>query len=369
MIFVTSFVYETYANSLRIMKQIEPEKNVNNNQNKTITELVKEQTEAIKKIVSLQRPTQIDYPTVTRKDPDIKSEVKLKEEKEKESIEQLRIKCQHLFKVMSKNDDNSPTTRQPLTTTFATAIPFGPALKPDFLKNKPKFTTNINDEIETTSASTQQIIENLSADSTQLNPIVSVPVNDKQDFLYPYTANDNSIKYIKLEPVILQRMLMSNGQNYFYWYRTVPNYVKYAEPHQQLFQTQEQSKYSIKYVVPSSTPAMTTTKPITTTTTTPRTTTVSTTTPTITSAYAAINNVNANGYKHEFKFVVPYNFNNDKNLYANGQIDPYAYYPKYFQPNTMNVQIPYVPTFQMIKTLSVPNDGNDSSYQLSEEKI
>lgn len=368
---------------------------IKSNSNKTISELVKEQAEAIKKIVSAQKPinTQIDYPTVTRKDPD----TKLKEIKEQESIEELRVKCQHLFKITNRNDDGDPNYSSAITTsTFATVLPFGPPQKPEFLKHK-KINNPNHQNIEsfeakptapiatTPTPSQQQEIminnDNMAAESTQTNPVISN--YDEDNYYYPYPTNDKAVKYIKLEPVILQRLLMSNGQSYFYWYQTVPNnYVKYAEPHTLSTSSSNQyntynnlvqdntnnnnnnKKYNVQYVVPAPinsnnldlTASTTTTEKSTTKSYHLTETTGATLMPTTLSnqQQQLINN----GYKHEFKFVIPYSFKQVVYPTANyqQQFDPYAYYPKFLQPNTMNVQVPYQPTFHMIKSLSIPND-------------
>lgn len=397
MIFLTSLIYETYTSSLPLTKQYEDEKTTEktivikpSNQNKTISDLVKEQAETIKKIVSSQKQSQIDYPTVTRREPDIKMDSNIKEKKERESIEQLRLKCQHLFKLMNKNEDGASTIQTTAaiesTTPFATIIPFGPAIKPEFLKNKSKPTTqNLDNVYIFESTSPQQELtnnDNLAVESTQQNPIVIKPFlnedsnnnyNNVQGLSYSYPTNGpngQEVKYIKLEPVILQRMLLSNGQNYFYWYRTVPNYMKYAEPaqyNQQLNSVQDHNTQLIyDYPLPvTATPrnVPTTTRGKQTTQTLPQTTTTVPTTTTTTQQTVAPDN----SYKHEFKFVVPYSFTGKQSLHASQQFDPYAYYPKYLQPNTMNVQVPYMPTFNMIKTLNIPKIDENLSYNDGEK--
>lgn len=509
LIIISSFYYDVYGQ----FKQLNIEKN--NVNNKTTTDLEREQAEIIKKIVS----SQLDHPVPTKAGDDVKinresinAETKLvmideantkedsiikesaevaaiKEQKERESIELLRIKCQQLFKLSPKNDD--ALTHSMSTTTFATVIPFGPVIKPEFLKYKTKFTTpspitpaslttttttstteSSNTPITSTSTLKYQtdLSDNLAMESTQHEPIVLKPIThtneiNKKEFFYPYTSNvDETVKYVKLEPVILQRMLLSNGQNYYYWYRTVPNYVNYAYPYQyqgvnnngqylsnyqssdvqlqgntngnlqilngQYVTGQNPNVYGGQYEVITSQRVPVKTKPdlpkivlippqnsgtikppqkyVTTTrstTMTPITTTQSTTTTTTTTATprttkssptinvepavasptinweyrpvptsvpplpqpSSIDTIN-NGYKHEYKFVVPYNWNNAGKLYQqSNRFDPYAYYPKYFQPSTMNVQVPYVPTFQRIKTLDIPNDDIKST--IKEEKF
>jgi len=65
-------------------------------------------------------------------------------------------------------------------------------------------------------------------------------------------------------------------------------------------------------------------------------------------------------YKHEYRFVMPmYVPPPQKTSNYPYEFDPYAYYPQNLRPDFMNIPVPYAPNYQMIKTLSVPNENVD----------
>ncbi|XP_065161556.1 uncharacterized protein [Atheta coriaria] len=62
--------------------------------------------------------------------------------------------------------------------------------------------------------------------------------------------------------------------------------------------------------------------------------------------------------KHEFRFVIPMAVSGTRAQVSNYpyQFDPLAYLPKDQRPATMNIPVPYVPNYQMIRTLSIPSE-------------
>lgn len=179
----------------------------------------------------------------------------------------------------------------------------------------------------------------------------------------PTPPSPQNIKYIKLEPVILQKTILNDGRVIYYWHKSLPSTVQLA-PSVPMPQTQ---------TLPS-TPATTTTSTTpsggydfrnffpsfysfggseqSATTTTEKTTTAPSTTTSATSDAS-----DDLMYEQQLRFVVPVPYANadDQNIRKLGEFDQFAYYPKPLQPETVNLQVPYVPTFHMIKALAVPN--------------
>lgn len=140
-------------------------------QNKTIEQMMTDQTEAVRKIIEAQRQTEIDYPVVTKKESDIKQVT----EKAKESIDEIHVQCQQLLK------QQTSTTTTTTTTTHRPeerpSKPFGPFIKPD--SNRRKFNGLVNE-------------------------------------------NADNVKLIKFEPVILQKTILKDGQVVYYWHKSLP---------------------------------------------------------------------------------------------------------------------------------------------------
>lgn len=62
-------------------------------------------------------------------------------------------------------------------------------------------------------------------------------------------------------------------------------------------------------------------------------------------------------YAQQLKFVVPVPVNDDEGtipVRSPWSFDPYVYYPKPLQPNSINVKVPYNPMFHVIKAVKVP---------------
>lgn len=245
--------------------------------NKTVADLVQRQTDTIKQIISNHHR---DYPVITKYPADDKQK-----KNDNLSLEEIKIKCQHLARLA--------TTPPPRNTTSGFYI--------------------------TTDEPPQ---------STTPKPV--------------------PIKYIKLEPVILQKTIMSDGRTIYYWHKSIPSQIAPVSP---------------------STPPPTTTTTTTTTTapvynfrnffpsfysigsseSAPATTTEKTTTTEKPDEMQL--------YQQQLKFVVPVPYAplDDQIVRKPWEFDQYAYYPKPLQPENVNLQVPYVPTFHVIKAVAVPN--------------
>lgn len=135
-------------------------------QNKTIEQIMTDQTEAVRKIIEAQRQTDIDYPVVTKKE---------------ENIEEIKLQCEELLKQKPK-----ATTAATSTTTTTTqkpeevrAKPLGPFVKPNLNANRRRFNGVVNENVD-------------------------------------------NVKLIKFEPVILQKTIMKDGQVVYYWHKSLP---------------------------------------------------------------------------------------------------------------------------------------------------
>lgn len=305
------------------------------------------------------------------------------------SLDELKIRCQHFAKLFNNNRNDSA-----------------------FIQNK-------NDRIEQisyTSKLTNHKPFNLQKRPVYIQPniIARVPMIQKTNGFYittqPTTTTtkkpttpvplQHSIKYIRLEPVILQKTILNDGRTIYYWHRSLPTAVQYStnkklnneDVRKHTKNSTELNKYD---TTTSSTTSTTTTSssslsssyydfrnlfpsfynaryeiPPTTSTTSSSTTTTTTTTPTTTKVQEQQNDELL--YTHQLRFVVPVPYeNSDKTTLKHPlDFDQFAYYPKVLQPSTINVQVPYTPTFQMIKTLTVPNIDyvNDGTVNQAEHK-
>ncbi|XP_044272169.1 uncharacterized protein LOC123016040 [Tribolium madens] len=243
--------------------------------NKTLSELVQRQTDAIKQIVSNHHR---DYPVITKYPADDKQK-----KPETLSIEDLKIKCQHLARLA--------TTPSPRNTT-----PNGHYITAD---DPPPVTT-------------------------------------------PKPA---PVKYIKLEPVILQKTIMSDGRTVYYWHKSIPSQIALATSTPPSTTTTAASGgYNFRNFFPSFYPiggsesvSQTTTEKTTTTEKSPE--------------------EGMQLYQQQLKFVVPvpYSPPEEQSVRKPWDFDQFAYYPKPLQPENMNLQVPYVPTFHVIKAVAIPN--------------
>ncbi|XP_017774719.1 PREDICTED: uncharacterized protein LOC108561345 [Nicrophorus vespilloides] len=203
--------------------------------NKTLSELVKEQTETIKKILLENK----QYPEMKEKAP---SKVLTKQEKEKQSIEELRLKCMNFFK-LGFGGSTTTTTPKPIQTI----IPFGPVMKPEFLRPKPVENGNFfyiahqpadvfgyrtNNKLgERLEPSASEINEEFTEKPfTTISPVMDETATNVEKFEAVTGATPNQkYKYVKLEPLVLQKTMLTNGKTYFYWYKPLPSTQSFVQ--------------------------------------------------------------------------------------------------------------------------------------------
>lgn len=398
------------------------EENNPSSANHTIGELIAQRTEDIKKIVAYQNQQQaIEYPVVTKLEPNYSEEVK--KQIEKLSIEELKIKCQHFSKLfqVNKTNANIPTVQNGvnpnqnvLNRSNNNHKPYSSQTRPVYIPPKttfkPKyFTTPKPNGFYITQGTTQKPTIH-----TQKTPI----------------------KYIRLEPVILQKTILSDGRTVYYWHRSLPTAVEvasdttqnnqlststdqtypsynnyygpppvynnynnipyaygnspyryapwsqnyapntYAAAYQNPYTSTEESSEKQKSTEATTESSTTSTTEQTsygygfgsflpfygyrqeeTTTTTTDATTTTTTTPQPTTEKLKPNNLL---YAQQLKFIIPVPYedlNGGTSISARNpwELDQYAYYPKELQPSTVNVQVPYNPTFHMIRAVALPS--------------
>lgn len=420
--FLTSLLAEKISSSYNLSEYQNLQNKSITRKNKTIDKLIKEQTDLIKQIVSNSRSAITEHPTTTTQKEVDKTE--LKQQKEKESIEDLIRKCQHLSK-NAPNEDNeekgisNSTKKDQITTVEA----FGPAIKPQFLENfklqaklqniQPQPKEEINNSSTTIKLSQSEPLTNaqLAADlKEKLDNSATTPlsvlenttlINGKESLENSFTTQDNyeseskqqsitisekpqfeeynrqlqnhlvqlPIQYVQFEPYVLQKIVFSSGKELFYWYKkypTIPQFLSVA--HQQLLEVNQQLATSnnenpTSPTVEVSQQLNTLQLPIN------QNYNLQTTKienkpekiPKYEIEYNTKNKPDNNLYRQEMKFVMsminpPAPPKNEDSAYTPPKFDAYAYYPKHLQPSTVNVRMPYVPTYHMIKTLSLPGN-------------
>nr|CAH7752094.1 unnamed protein product [Callosobruchus chinensis] len=402
-------------------------KNQTTQDKEDLQNLMSQQAENIKKIVA-------DQEEHIRGESPILESKQEPQSKELESmtLEELKSKCQQLYKLLSAA--NKTQLQQPLVNNNrlvnhklpeTSARPVYVQMKPSY-KSKYPTTTKPNGFYVT-----QPHV------STTKKPVSSSP-------------STPPIKYIRLEPVILQKTILSDGRTVYYWHRSLPTAVEYSNtqnsnyyqpPQQQIQQIQQiqqlqqqqqqqQQQYQQAYPVPqyasrypeypsagsyyvaspesigsytsrypgqrlvesqdrtqstSTEPSTTTTTEYSgyglsnflpfyslsrydstsSTTTEPTTTTSTTTIKPVTDKLASAEDLM---YAQQLKFIIPVPYDSGTNAVRKPwDFDQYAYYPKELQPSTVNVEVPYSPTFHMIRAIALPK-VEDKSDEMSINK-
>ncbi|RZB40537.1 hypothetical protein BDFB_012942, partial [Asbolus verrucosus] len=153
------------------------------------------------------------------------------------------------------------------------------------------------------------------------------------------------VKYIKLEPVILQKTILGDGRTIYYWHKSLPSAVQVAPAPSTPPPTTTTQGYNFRNFFPSfysaggAEPAgeATTEK-----------------TP------AALDRPEEVLYQQQLRFVVPvYVPPEESDPKKSWQHEQFAYYAKPPQPE-ITLQVPYVPTLHVIKTLTVANQNEAS---------
>lgn len=427
----------------------EPIYNSTNDKN-ILDEIANQQAENIKQIIAVEQREQagiMNYPGINKpvlqynepkkeqplyipqyNDPKKEQTLSL----DKLSLEELKLKCSHLAALLNSNKTSTTTTPPPnkyINYKFHETSP-----RPVYIP-RPSFRP-----IYSTTAKPNgfYITQNMKTPKPTLNVPPAAP-----------------IKYIRLEPVILQKTILSDGRTMYYWHKSLPTAVEYAnsavtqevpnnQPPAYVAPPQYEAppyKYGYNYnpytsnknvygypnngygmtnayYIPTKNNGgsyansypyiehaapernqhveVTTNEPTTTTEATTyngyglgnfipfysfsrgseASSTTTTTTPapdhtseiTITAKPVAEKHPGEELlYAQQLKFVVPVPLEGASYRYQWG-FDPYAYYPKELQPNSVNVQVPYTPTFHMIRAVQVPDNNNRRIDEVSVKK-
>lgn len=300
--------------------------------------------------------TGFDYPVVTKKEAE--SEITHL------NIEHLRQKCMHLTKLLNLNKPPSkPTTYEQYQDDY-----------------RPVYVTTQKPTVKPTYAPVTR----------PSSFYVTVPPGNNRISIPAASA----IRYIRLEPVILQKTILSNGRTVYYWHKSLPTAVEYPDKNENIGRDEpQQGNYNYGYnpfynyfynpnlyIPPTSNyyspfypnvapvkPTETTTEQTTTTTEessfsyglshlipfygsggdSPSTTTeVPTTTPPKPDDLL---------YGQQLKFMVPYPY--EENIRQNWGYNPYNnynYVPQVVPQSSNNYRVPYAPQMQIVKAVVVP---------------
>lgn len=176
--------------------------------------LEEKQMETIKRISAEQLNNTPEYRPISKYQP--------QRETENLSLEQLKIKCQHLSRLIEVNRTNQIIPNRPTNhkypevharpVYYPTRATFRPVKYPPTSKPHGFYIT--------------------SQPSTPKAP--------------PTTASEQpttSVKYIRLEPVILQKTILADGRTVYLWHKSLPTAVEYTPNNNQPEQIKDQSAY------------------------------------------------------------------------------------------------------------------------------
>lgn len=187
-------------------------------------------------------------------------------------------------------------------------------------------------------------------DTNKQTVVSSTTKDENQNIFVDNFPHDQTMKYVKLEPVVLQKTLITDGKTIYYWYKTVPDYKLQSEVHSTSY-IKPPSDVKIKDSNWQDSKYITNTIPTTT-----RTTEAYITKTTTTQNSASHGDKMKNSYQHQLRFVIPMPYPKPEVISKYPwELDPYAYYPKDVQPSYMNLPVRYVPTYHVIRSLNVPN--------------
>ena len=201
---------------------------------------------------------------------------------------------------------------------------------------------------------------------TNKHAVASSTTNDENQNIFAENfPRDQTTKYVKLEPVVLQKTLITDGKTLYYWYKTVPDYRLQSELHS-TSHMKPSSNVNIQDSNVQESNYITNTIPTTARTTEAHVTKITTTTQNPASNGDKVKN----SYQHQLRFVIPMPYPKPEVISKYPwELDPYAYYPKEVQPSYMNLPVRYAPTYHVIRSLNVPNGvtGQDVARSKMEE--
>ncbi|XP_031347320.1 uncharacterized protein LOC116173774 [Photinus pyralis] len=285
--------------------------NENRNENKTIQKLVQDQTDIIKKIISSEKDKISDPNTRIQH----------------ETVEDLHKKCEQL-KEKEKSEPKTHNHDRSTTETPNQQRPF------NYFYITRNASQPVNSQLFPYQYSSSHK-NNLELNTNSVNVFTSRTGNPPPAQLHNGQAFPSpDIKYVQLEPVMLQKMVLNDGQELLYWYRSPDLNSQY-----------------LPQVPETTTSAPPTSTPLPTQKITPH----------YEIQYSSAQKESP--AKQQMKFVIPIQYPTDGVEILKRypwEFDPYAYYPKPLQPLTVRVPVPYVPMFHMIRTLTIPGNVNKS---------
>lgn len=207
---VSSIPVETTLDTLETSEEVAEQ--TSRTTEKSILE--EKQTEAIKRISAEHVDTPpVEYPSIAK--------YQHQREQEKLSFEQLKIKCQHLSRLIDTNRTNQIVPNRPINHKYPDVH-----ARPVYYPTRATFRP-----VKYPSTSKPHGFYVTSQPSTTKSP----PTTEQ-----PTTP----VKYIRLEPVILQKTILADGRTVYLWHKSLPTAVEYpANYNNQPEQNKEQSGY------------------------------------------------------------------------------------------------------------------------------
>lgn len=219
----TPVATETTINTLETLDEIIGELN-NRPTDKIIPE--EKHTETVKKIVAEHQDIAAEYPPVTKYEYPAITKYEPQRETEMVPLEQLKIKCQQLSRLFGTNNKTSQSIpSRPQNHKYPDI-----QSRPVYYPTRPTFRP-----IRYPSTSKPQGFYITSQPSTTRRP----PSNTDDQSTAP-------IKYIRLEPVILQKTILGDGRTVYLWHKSLPTAVEYPANYSPYVQNYGQSGYEYK---------------------------------------------------------------------------------------------------------------------------
>jgi len=358
------------------------------NESKSIEEIVKQQTETVKAIVKQQEQNNLDS-IILSKQKIAQAQKKLTKNDSNLSIEELRAKCEQLQKLLNnknnkndiENSDNVETEKEETKNVLSsypqsvTNLPYGYSSNLPYNRfkvsgyqhrNMPSQLNLYKSEYTYKPSMSGFYVTTEVTSTTPKNVEISTTPNPKKSI--------NNVKYIRLEPVILQKTFLGDGRVVYYWHKSLPTSIHY--PQKQHISSKRIDELPMTQFI-TTTPKIVTTEPPTTTTTSSgfflrnlfptfyssidyKKPTSTTTTPKPPPTTEKVNN-----YPQQLRFVVPVPMENEDSYTVKQpyEFDQFSYYPKELHAHTVNVQVPYAPSFPVIKAVDIPGQFKEQQHQ------
>ncbi|CAH0547498.1 unnamed protein product [Brassicogethes aeneus] len=292
-------------------------------------------TDTVKKIVFDQQAVHTkkgDYPVITKHEP-------VQKEMDRKAFDDLKLKCQHFAKLFNTTRINDARIETPQKNSKPL---FEQRKRPIYVASSTT-TTTAKSGFYITASSTIKPVPSISTitSTTTINPSTVPTVAESTTAKPPAVVP--KVQYIRLEPVILQKTILSDGRTVYLWHKSLPSALPFTSanlPKQAMFPKNDEMPMSTESPTTASYSRFdfrnifsfygspTTEAPSTTTT-------------------ATTNNV-PHLYNNQVRFVVPVPLdNNVKYPWYNGYND------LYYQKDASQFNVPYQPPYQVLKAVPV----------------